>query len=311
MGRDRYGLLVGALAITVIGLFFLVARPPARRHTKTQSEGITHLVPATSTPRIENRISITIEGGFRVIRSNGVPDHETGNFPNSGNPHRMAAQDYVYKIPAKPKQARSITPLGMRNFGIAVNGIPFDPGAAEWYLGHRHGPWQYEALSGAVALGIDTNHGHVQLSGAYHYHGLPDELLAAVKLSPRKHSSLIGWAADGYPIYAIYGFAQAEDASSKIRALQSSYRLKRGSRPAGPREPGGHYDGTFVADYEYVTGLGDLDECNGRFGITPDFPQGTYAYFLTSGWPVIPRCFRGTPSRSFRDRRLGPRRPAH
>jgi hypothetical protein len=68
--------------------------------------------------------------------------------------------------------------------------------------------------------------------------------------------------------------------------------------------PGGRYDGTFTADYEYVPGMGDLDECNGRRCITPDFPQGTYAYFLTEDWPVIPRRYRGTPSADFFRRRM-------
>jgi hypothetical protein len=39
-----------------------------------------------------------------------------------------------------------------------------------------------------------------------------------------------------------------------------------------------------------------LDECNGRFTVTPEFPNGTYAYFLTRDWPVIPRAFRGKPT---------------
>ena len=66
-------------------------------------------------------------------------------------------------------------------------------------------------------------------------------------------------------------------------------------RPAAARGPGGSYDGAFVQDYNFVAGAGDLDECNGRMCITPEFPRGTYAYFLTEDWPVIPRGFRGTP----------------
>jgi len=44
-----------------------------------------------------------------------------------------------------------------------------------------------------------------------------------------------------------------------------------------------------------VKGSGDLDICNGRFTITKDFPNGTYAYFLTEDWPVIPRYFKAEP----------------
>jgi hypothetical protein len=89
-----------------------------------------------------------------------------------------------------------------------------------------------------------------------------------------------------------------------VKKLASSYRLKEGLRPGG-REPEGPYDGTFVADYEYVAGSGDLDECNGRQTVTPEFPEGIYAYFLTANWPVIPRRFRGTPSADFDHGRRG------
>ena len=51
--------------------------------------------------------------------------------------------------------------------------------------------------------------------------------------------------------------------------------------------------GTFTQDYEYVAGSGDLDECNGRFGVTPEFPAGIYAYYATQSWPYLPRCWRG------------------
>ena len=61
----------------------------------------------------------------------------------------------------------------------------------------------------------------------------------------------------------------------------------------------GRYDGTFVPDYEFVEGAGDLDLCNGIGVITPEFPDGMYAYFLTKEWPVIPRCFSGSPDGSF------------
>ncbi|MFN7138259.1 MAG: YHYH protein [Limisphaerales bacterium] len=81
-----------------------------------------------------------------------------------------------------------------------------------------------------------------------------------------------------------------------LKNLKSSYQLKRSERPNGP---GGKHDGTFVQDYEYVAGSGDLDECNGRFGVTPEFPEGTYYYVLTEDFPFIPRKFKGTPDSSF------------
>ena len=51
--------------------------------------------------------------------------------------------------------------------------------------------------------------------------------------------------------------------------------------------------GTFTQDYEYVAGSGDLDECNGRFGVTPEFPTGIYHYYITDTYPFIQRCVKG------------------
>ena len=271
------------------------AQGHSREHTVTQSDGSPDLVRSRSSGFSNAAVSIRIEGDYRIITANGLPNHQTGSFPNSGNPSRISAQQYEYRLPLNPKRNAASTDLGLGKFGIAINGVPFDPGAAEFYRGNRSSPWRYEALSGAVALGIDESHAHVQPTGSYHYHGLPNALLQQLKVSSNKHSPLIGWALDGFPIYARYAYRDAQDPQSGIKELRSSYQLKSGKRPSGGDNPGGTYDGTFVYDYEYKAGTGDLDENNGRICVTPEFPDGTYAYFLTSTWPVIPRSFAATP----------------
>jgi YHYH protein len=242
-----------------------------------------------------NRVSITIEGDYRMIRANGLPDHEPGKFPNRGNPNSIQAQNYVFRVPAHPQVAAKITPLRMQPFGVAINGVVFDPGAAEWWNNDRSSGWQYEPISGPKKLGMDQNNAHVQPTGAYHYHGLPTGLLSKVK-GAKERMILLGWAADGFPIYAPWGYSDPRNAKSSLKPVKSSYQLKKGTRPNGP---GGSYDGTFVADFEYVAGSGDLDECNGRFGATPEFPEGIYHYFLTSDFPFVPRAYRGAPDASF------------
>ncbi|MBI3874712.1 MAG: YHYH protein [Verrucomicrobia bacterium] len=240
-----------------------------------------------------NQVSITVEGEFRVIRANGLPDHATGQFPGRNNPNRMSAQSYDFRVPLKPQVAAKTTALGMYPFGVAVNGVVFDPGAAEWWRGDRD--WQYEPLFLEGKLGADQSNAHVQPTGAYHYHAIPTALLdrlAAGKAGP----VLVGWAADGFPIYGPWDYSDAKNTNSALKKMKSSYRVKQGARSGGP---GGKYDGTFLADFEYVAGSGDLDECNGRFGVTREFPEGTYHYVLTEDWPFIPRLFRGTPSSSF------------
>jgi hypothetical protein len=93
------------------------------------------------------------------------------------------------------------------------------------------------------------------------------------------------------------------DAKSPLKKMRSSWQIKNGQRAGGPV---GNYDGKFTADYEYVKGSGDLDECNGRFGVTPEFPQGTYYYCITDEFPQLGRAWHGTPDESFRKARPGP-----
>jgi len=244
-----------------------------------------------------SHVRIVVQGHDRIIESDGLPDHATGRFPNRGNPNTIRAQRYRFRVPTDPKPAEKITPAGMSPFGIALNGVPFDPGAAEFWRNDRQSGWQYEALSGAINLGLDNNHAHVQPNGAYHYHGSPTGLIE--KLGGERKMLLLGYAADGFPIYNAWAWSDPNAADNERKQLKSSYRIKSGDRPDGP---GGKYDGTFVQDYEYVAGAGDLDECNGRTGVTPEYPAGTYYYVITEDYPFIPRYFRGTPDKSFERR---------
>jgi YHYH protein len=300
--RTRPWLAAGFAALFLgVGWFVWAQGPPLRRLLVVGTRPL-QLVPASQQPPAKSQSKIDEEHGHRHISANGIPDHKVGMFPNRGNPNAIREQHYRFNLPANPQPAAHLTPLhnagqgGPPNmpFGVAINGVLFDPGTAEFFEGDRSG-WNYEALGGAVPLGIDANYAHVQPNGGYHYHGLPTLLLKQLGWDAGKHSPQIGWAADGFPIYAVYGFADAADPKRKVAALKSSYHLKPGNRPGGAGNPGGKYDGTFIQDYQYVAGGGDLDECNGRFCKTPDFPAGTYAYFLTEDWPVIPRAFRGTP----------------
>lgn len=252
-------------------------------------------LPTVPAPAVKPEVSIAVAGDKRVIRANGVPDHATGAFPGRGNPHAIAAQAYRFEVPAAPRRAERPTPTGMNPFGVAVNGVVFDAAAAEWWRDDRASGWQYEALGGGRNLGIDAEHAHVQPTGAYHYHGLPAALLARLSGGVPK-MVLMGWAADGFPIYGPWIPRGTGDAAAPLVRAKSSYRLKTAERAGGP---GGKPDGRFVEDWEYVRGAGDLDECNGRTGPTPEYPDGTYHYVLTDEFPFVPRLWRGTPDASF------------
>jgi len=100
---------------------------------------------------------------------------------------------------------------------------------------------------------------------------------------------------DGFPVYYKYVYSDPNDPASELTTLTSGHTLKAGNRPGdGITAPDGVYDGFYVEDYEFLNANWPLDECNGRFGITPDFPNGTYYYVMTDNWPYIPRCFYGT-----------------
>ena len=275
-----------------------------------QHEQPQHAHPQQDQPRHDQRqptrrddlpppsVSITVVDGYRVIESNGIPDHDTGSFPGPNNPNAITAQRHRFRVPVEPTRSDKLIPVTLGKFGVALNGLPFDPGAAEFYDGFG-GRWQYEAKDGVIDLGLDHHHAHVQPQGSYHYHGLPRALVESLG-GDDDRMRLIGYAADGYPIYSDRVHEVADDPSSPLVRIGSSYRVKSGDRPAGDGDPGGYHDGTFGADYEYVATPGGLDEANGRTGVTPEHPGGTYYYVLTDDYPFIPRHFRGRPDPSFR-----------
>lgn len=285
-----------AFAASVVGVI-ASAQHRFRFHDETRAQPL-NLEPATVNPGV-NRSEVTEQGRALSITGNGIPNHLVGRFPNKGNPHQIAEQSVKLNLPAVPRANATPTPLRMGwNFGVSLTGVVFDPLAAEFWHGDPRSGWSYNALGGAIALGLDANFAHVQPNGKYHYHGVPTGLIEMQGWSPKKHSPLIGYAADGFPIYARTGLV-----GGKVTQMASSYRLKAGQRPGGAA-PDGRHDGTFNEDYEFVAGLGTLDECNGAMTVSTEFPSGTYAYFLTDDYPVVPRCFAGTPDPSFR---FGPR----
>src|SRR5947208_194421 len=101
---------------------------------------------ALLTPPCFCAVTIAVDGDSRTVRSDGLPDHPTGAFPNRGNPNSISAQQYSYRVPLNPKAAQATTALGMYPFGVALNGVPFDPFAAEWWMGDPRSGWQYEPM---------------------------------------------------------------------------------------------------------------------------------------------------------------------
>ena len=105
------------------------------------------------------------------------------------------------------------------------------------------------------------------------------------------HSPIIGYAYDGNPIYGPFGYSDPYSALSPVAKLESGYVLN-GSRPNGP-DTGKYPIGSFIDDYRWVpsiySGKTELDQNNGRFCVTPEYPDGTYAYFITVDANEVPQ----------------------
>ncbi|MCB1045464.1 MAG: YHYH protein [Acidobacteria bacterium] len=269
--------------------------------------------PCNETLPYSPQVSISVDDANRTITSNNIPDHQVGLFGpvfGSLNPNAIAEQHASYTITARPEWADEMTALLGPNgptyrFGVLFNGVELDPVAAEPFP-HEGGfmnpnanwAWNLEALN--VRIGLDCNNAHVQPNGKYHYHGTPVLYLQDLNINDHV-MTMIGYAADGFPIYYKYAYSDANNPNSAVIEMTSSYRLKSGIRPGdGITAPCGTYNGVYSADYEFVSGLGTLDEANGRFGVTPEYPQGIYYYVITDAFPSIPRYLRGTPSSDFR-----------
>jgi len=224
--------------------------------------------------------------GNVYITCTGVPSYPIGPWPS--NPNTATNQNFVFKITRTPQPntgAGTATPLG--HTGIWSNGVSiFNAKDAMSY--NNQGVWNQNAIV-VEGPSFDSCLGHPAGNGEYHHHLNPRCLYNDHDSS--RHSPIIGYAFDGYPIYGAYGYANA-NGTGAIKSMRSSYRARnittRTTLPDGttassagpvvsPAKPLGYY----VEDFEYVAGRGDLDAHNGRFCVTPEYPQGTYAYFVS------------------------------
>ncbi len=168
--------------------------------------------------------------------------------------------------------------------------------------------WNRDAIP-AERAGFDCSKGHPAM-GNYHHHQNPSafkldlEITSTIcnlydaeglyAIDSTEHSPLIGYAYDGFPIYGAYGFRNG-DGTGGITRIRSSYALRNitertthadGTDVAdGPPVSSTYFLGYFREDYAYVAPSADqedfLDQHNGRFCVTPEYPDGTYAYFAT------------------------------
>jgi hypothetical protein len=300
------------------------------------------------------------------VRTTGLALHPMGPWQNGTFPNLPTNRKTLYRIPRNPTVPTTQTLTGLGVIGCFVDGVAmFDSrdgfvwtGAAEAGMGN--GYWNREAYVNEGAT-FDPGYAHQENSGTHHYHANPvalryllgdhvdfDETTRKYRESTApvtRHSPILGWVRDGFPVYGPYAFSEATNATSALRRMTSGFQLRNGQRgtdnlstggrstisawaqraygvganQSGPavstQYPLGRYmeDNAFLGDLthpttgqKFVMGVDyDLDENNGRWCVTPEFPAGTYAYFVAmadDGTPVYPynigRSYHGNPTGS-------------
>ena len=299
---DNYKFKIGKINVTDDGAGY--TEPPI----VVISGGRTNKPTITETQQFRPLVTTDYTDSRFFVKTTSIPDH---GFARNPGVNTVTAQDFTFEITRTPVEAidKVETPLG--TIGVAVNGVViFNPKAA---LTEQRGnvDYQINAVYSHDELGIDDGSGHPQEDGIYHYHSDPRLMY---EKDPSNHSPLLGYALDGYPIYGPYGWDTATGRSNP-RVMKSSYRLK-----TTPRTDGSDPDGRYIEDFEYVAGLGDLDQHNGRTCNTPEYPNGTYAYFVTVdptdtdvavypyivgptyyGAPILPNGNKTLPGEKFED----------
>jgi hypothetical protein len=231
------------------------------------------------------------------VSCSDIPAYTIG--PWAANPNTATNQAFVFKITRNPVQNTGTpTATGLGHIGVWINGVTiYNPKDAMSY--NNQNVWYQNAVV-VEAPSFDNCKGHPAGNGEYHHHQNPSCLYTA---NSSAHSPLLGYAFDGFPIYGPYAYQNTNGTGGIVR-MTSSYSLRnitqRTTLPDGTQLSASQYGpnvstqyplGYYIEDYEYITGSGTLDEHNGRFSVTPEYPQGTYAYFVTidaSGNSVYP-----------------------
>ena len=265
------------------------------------SNGVSSPGGGGSGPWFQCEVSVTVQNNEMVVESNGIPNHDflstmgccapekdyTSTYPLNPVNDTTGGHDTT-NCPASAGRWECVPDRG--TVAMSVNGAPIfgpeeGPGGDAVALHFEY----FNEDRQPITLGWCTGHSAGQ--GGYHYHydancvywepeaGETMEDYDSSKIKSDEHSPIIGWAFDGYPIYGMYGY---NDDQTSLKAITSSYAIER-------TQEGGDQGYNGIDDWNYVAGVGDLDECNGRFGPTPEYPDGIYHYVSTplSGSPSM------------------------
>src|SRR5665213_158537 len=240
---------------------------------------------------LSNVQTVQYDSTYTYISCTCIPGYSIG--PWIGNPNVPANQNFVFEIPRHPVHNNTATTVGLGHTGVWTNGVSiFNVSDAMSY--NNQGIWNRNAYFWE-GPGFDACLGHPQQQGEYHHHVSPTCLYN--QSDSTHHSPIIGYAFDGFPVYGAYAYTNI-NGTGPIKRMKSSYLVSTDTtRVNGPNLSTTYPAGCFIEDYNYVSGSGDLDQRNGRFCVTPDYPNGIYAYFVTIDdtlAPVFPYTFFGT-----------------
>ena len=223
---------------------------------------------------------------FAYVKCTGIPSYTIG--PWAMNPNTPANQNWVFKIARFPVPDPTPSVAGNGQIGVLINGVVlFNGGDAMSYnnqnIWHRLAQY-FEAVS------FDTSGGHPSPQRSYHYHINMKKLYSPDSTA---HSPILGYMFDGYPLYGPYAYENS-NGTGGIKRMRTGFVKRnittRTTLPDGTVLPSNQWGppvstqyplGCFTEDYEQATSNFDLDSHNGRFCVTPEYPAGTYAYFIT------------------------------
>jgi hypothetical protein len=229
-------------------------------------------------------VSVSVDGTNRIMEANSLANHDVGEFPRTGNPNTISAQNNTYTFPLNPTYIG--TPQFAREPGVAINGVKFEPQTAERVVCATGEVYSIEAVQDVLNLGLDFNNAHVQPTGAYHYHAVADNLVEVFDVG--NDLVHVGFAKDGYLMYySKSGMYQSGYSLTATPRIGTDCTYTSPSVQIDEDLTGTTPDGTYVSDWEHTAADGVLDECNGAV------IDGEYTYVITDEYPYIPRCLMG------------------
>jgi len=245
--------------------------------------------------------------------ANGFDTEACYNYTSSSEPSKDTNNKWTSG--AKVWSSGALRCTWIAYFAYMNNSVKVEVGTAETYTSSGT-TYKVSGKNIYQDVGLDPSNAHNQPTmspgssqkfyGYYHVHGMPEGHIARLGKG-NSTMTLIGFAVDGFPVYARYGYTNPNSITGGVAVMKSNYRLRTsaelsaagyGSRPSAIIAPYGSFEQDWVFDATSASSSkGHLDACNGRYGVTPESPTtSVYHYFITDSYPYVPRCVFGAPA---------------